>query len=117
MTPGHTRAAVTPSKPPAPNGDGPRPNGHQSLELNPLFTRPGEHDVPRYRLPEAGMEPSTAYQVVHDEVMLDGNARMNLATFVGTWMDDYAGRLNAETADKNMIDKDEYPQTAAIEAR
>jgi glutamate decarboxylase len=63
------------------------------------------------------MEPSTAYQVVHDEVMLDGNARMNLATFVGTWMDDFAGRLNAETADKNMIDKDEYPQTAAIEAR
>jgi glutamate decarboxylase len=63
------------------------------------------------------MEPSTAYQVVHDEVMLDGNARMNLATFVGTWMDDHAGRLNAEVADKNIIDKDEYPQTAAIEAR
>ena len=49
--------------------------------------------------------------------MLDGNARLNLATFVGTWMDPYASRLYAETADKNMVDKDEYPQTAAIETR
>ena len=49
--------------------------------------------------------------------MLDGNARLNLATFVGTWMDDQANRLYAEVADKNMVDKDEYPETAAIEAR
>jgi glutamate decarboxylase len=47
--------------------------------------------------------------------MLDGNARLNLATFVSTWMDDYANRLYAEAFDKNAIDKDEYPQTAAIE--
>ena len=49
--------------------------------------------------------------------MLDGNARLNLATFVGTWMDDHAKRLYLESADKNMIDKDEYPATAAIEDR
>ena len=61
------------------------------------------------------MAPDTAYQIVHDETMLDGNARLNLATFVSTWMDGNANRLYAETYDKNMIDKDEYPQTAAIE--
>ena len=49
--------------------------------------------------------------------MLDGNARFNLATFVTTWMDDEADKLAAATFDKNMIDKDEYPQTADIEAR
>ena len=49
--------------------------------------------------------------------MLDGNARFNLATFVTTWMDEEADRLYAATFDKNMIDKDEYPQTAEIEAR
>ncbi len=49
--------------------------------------------------------------------MLDGNARLNLATFVGTWMDEHAARLYLEAADKNMIDKDEYPQTAAVETR
>jgi glutamate decarboxylase len=49
--------------------------------------------------------------------MLDGNARLNLATFVTTWMEPQAQRLMAETLDKNMIDKDEYPQTAALEQR
>jgi glutamate decarboxylase len=68
-------------------------------------------------MPQRPTAPETAYQIVHDESMLDGNARLNLATFVGTWMDDQSVRIYAEAADKNMIDKDEYPQTAAIETR
>lgn len=63
------------------------------------------------------MLPETAYQIIHDELLLDGNARLNLATFVGTWMEPSAARLYTETFDKNIIDKDEYPQTAAIEER
>ncbi|WP_328308718.1 glutamate decarboxylase [Actinomycetospora sp. NBC_00405] len=91
-------------------------------ELRPVFSRPAElgdrlGDRPRDRLGDDEILPATAYQIVHDETMLDGNARLNLATFVGTWMDDHAGRLYAESADKNMIDKDEYPSTAAIEER
>ena len=58
------------------------------------------------------MPAATAYQIIHDELMLDGNARLNLATFVTTWMEPEAERLIAECASKNMIDKDEYPQTA-----
>jgi len=73
--------------------------------------------VPRDDLPAAGMPADVAYQIVHDELMLDGNARLNLATFVTTWMEPQADRLMAETLDKNMIDKDEYPQTAELEAR
>ena len=87
------------------------------VSINPLFSRHGEASVPRYRLSENGLMPETAYQIVHDELALDGNARLNLATFVGTWMEPQARVLFAETADKNMIDKDEYPQTAAIEDR
>src|SRR4051812_41183748 len=49
--------------------------------------------------------------------MLDGNARLNVATFVSTWMEPQAEKLMAECLDKNMIDKDEYPQTAALETR
>ena len=87
-------------------------------ELRPVFSRPAElAGQPRDRLGDDEILPATAYQIVHDETMLDGNARLNLATFVGTWMDDHAGRLYAESADKNMIDKDEYPSTAAIEER
>jgi glutamate decarboxylase len=87
------------------------------LALNPRFTREVEGGVPKYKLPAGEMLPQTAYQIVHDEMMLDGNARFNLATFVTTWMDDEAVRLSAEAADKNMIDKDEYPATAEIEER
>lgn len=89
-----------------------------SLELNPLFTRPGEaSEFPRFTLPGGESLPETAYQIVHDQAMLDGNARLNLATFVGTWMEPEAVKLYAEAADKNMIDKDEYPRTAAVEYR
>mgnify|MGYP003585023160 CR=1 FL=1 len=73
--------------------------------------------VPLDRIPKHGIAGEAAYQIVHDEAMLDGNARLNLATFVTTWMDDHADRLYAQAYDKNMIDKDEYPATAAIEAR
>jgi glutamate decarboxylase len=73
--------------------------------------------VPRHRMPDDEMDPNVAYQIVHDELMLDGNARLNLATFVGTWMEPQAERLMTETFDKNMIDKDEYPQTAELEMR
>jgi glutamate decarboxylase len=85
--------------------------------LAPRFTRAGMVQVAKNRLPEQAMLPETAHQIVMDEVMLDGNARFNLATFVTTWMDPEADRLYAATFDKNMIDKDEYPQTAEIEAR
>ena len=85
-----------------------------SFEINPLFSRPREATI---ALDQESMLPETAYQVVHDEAMLDGNARLNLATFVGTWMDPMASKLYAEAFDKNMIDKDEYRETAAIEER
>lgn len=75
------------------------------------------HPVPKFRLPEHEMMPECAYHLIHDELMLDGNARLNMATFVTTWMEPQAEKLMAEAFNKNMIDKDEYPQTAAIEER
>ena len=71
--------------------------------------------LPKFRFPSDEIAPSHAFQVIADEMMLDGNARLNLATFVGTWMDDEATKLYVEAADKNMVDKDEYPATAAVE--
>ena len=87
------------------------------LTVVPRFTRAGMIDVPKTRMPDDPMLPETAFEIVRDEVMLDGNARFNLATFVTTWMDAEADALYAATVDKNMIDKDEYPQTAEIENR
>jgi glutamate decarboxylase len=88
------------------------------LLLSPIYARPGEAiRAPRHTIPPAEMDPDTAFQFVRDELMLDGNARLNLATFVTTWMEPQAERLMAETFDKNMIDKDEYPRTAELEQR
>jgi glutamate decarboxylase len=87
------------------------------LEINPIYFREESREIPRYKLPEHGVLPRTALQVVRDELILDGNARLNLATFVTTWMEPEAELLMAETAAKNMIDKDEYPQTAELERR
>ncbi|WP_329456427.1 glutamate decarboxylase [Streptomyces sp. NBC_01497] len=92
------------------------------LSLNPFF---GDADPvsamnsapPTHELPAGPMPPATAYQLVHDELMLDGNSRLNLATFVTTWMEPQADVLMNECRDKNMIDKDEYPRTAELERR
>src|ERR1700677_19768 len=73
--------------------------------------------VPKYRFPSREQSPRHAYSIVHDELMLDGNARMNLATFCQTWVESEVHRLMDECLDKNIVDKDEYPQTAEIEAR
>jgi glutamate decarboxylase len=78
---------------------------------------PEEIVAPRHELRELSIPASSAYDLITSELLLDGSARLNLATFVTTWMPGPAARLMAETADKNMIDKDEYPQTADIEAR
>jgi glutamate decarboxylase len=94
------------------------PPADDCLSVRPQFARPGAPGLlPRLRLPEHEMGPDAAYQFVHDELMLDGNARLNLATFVTTWMEPQARTLIDECLDKNMIDKDEYPQTAELERR
>ncbi len=49
--------------------------------------------------------------------MLDGNSRQNLATFCQTWEEPQVHKLMELSIDKNMIDRDEYPQTAEIERR
>ncbi|CAE7829090.1 clsA, partial [Symbiodinium microadriaticum] len=72
--------------------------------------------VPKYKFPADEKDPRHVYSVVHDELMLDGNSRQNLATFCQTWVEPEVHKLMDECLDKNMVDKDEYPQTAEIEA-
>ena len=76
----------------------------EQLAVAPLFSLETE-TIPRHELPDGEMPPDVAYQLIHDELMLDGNARLNVATFVSTWMEPQAEKLMAECFDKNMIDK------------
>ena len=82
---------------------------------NPALER--EISPPLDALAAGPVPADVAYQLIHDELIVDGSARLNLATFVTTWMEPQARALMAESVDKNMIDKDEYPQTAEIENR
>ncbi len=82
-----------------------------------LPTHHGGGELPIDRIATTGVGAEAAYEAIRSQLLLDGQARLNLATFVTTWMPSIGARLMAETADKNMIDKDEYPQTADIEAR
>jgi glutamate decarboxylase len=73
--------------------------------------------MPKYQMPAREHDPRHVYRLVADELMLDGNARQNLATFCQTWLEPEVHALMDLTLDKNMIDKDEYPQTAELESR
>ncbi|HST55791.1 MAG TPA: glutamate decarboxylase [Solirubrobacteraceae bacterium] len=75
------------------------------------------HEIPKYRLPAHGISADAAYQLVHDELNLDGNPALNLASFVTSWMEPQADRIATETLAKNLIDQDEYPQTEVVHER
>lgn len=73
--------------------------------------------VPKYEMPEEGMPARAAYQIIHDELNLDGNPSLNLASFVTTWMEPEANQLIMDSIGKNYVDNDEYPQTEVIQDR
>ncbi|MDF1779613.1 MAG: glutamate decarboxylase [Rhizobiaceae bacterium] len=89
----------------------------QSTLQDIYSTDASKNNLPKYRMPDGRAEPHAAYSLVRDELLLDGNARQNLATFCTTWVEDEVKQLMTDAVDKNMIDKDEYPQTAEIENR
>jgi glutamate decarboxylase len=75
------------------------------------------HEIPKFEVPADGLDAEVAYQLVHDELNLDGNPALNLASFVTSWMEPAADRLATDTLNKNMIDQDEYPRTEVIHER
>jgi glutamate decarboxylase len=89
----------------------------RSPDADIFGTEAADIAVPKYRMPERGMRPDVAHELVRDELFLDGNARQNLATFCQTWLDPEVHQLMDLSIDKNMIDKDEYPATAELENR
>ena len=70
--------------------------------------------VPAETIPEKGMPAETAYQIVKDETFPQTQPRLNLATFVTTYMDDYGTRLMNEAVGINYIDETEYPRVAVM---
>ncbi|HMK53735.1 MAG TPA: glutamate decarboxylase [Methanobacteriaceae archaeon] len=73
--------------------------------------------IPKYEIPEEGMPAKAAYQLIHEELNLDGNPALNLASFVTTWMEPEADQLIMDSIGKNYVDNDEYPQTSVLQDR
>jgi len=87
--------------------------GHASTYSQRYF----DQEIPKYQIPEKSMPANAAYQLIHDELSMDANASLNLASFVTTWMEPEVVQLMNENMHKNFIDHDEYPQTEIIHNR
>ncbi|KAK3442483.1 hypothetical protein EUGRSUZ_B02632 [Eucalyptus grandis] len=73
--------------------------------------------LPRFKMPENSIPKEAAYQIINDELMLDGNPRLNLASFVTTWMEPECDKLIMDSINKNYVDMDEYPVTTELQNR
>ncbi|EJF65670.1 glutamate decarboxylase [Dichomitus squalens LYAD-421 SS1] len=96
------------------------PGAHSSTDHHAVHgygARYGTEPIPKYRLPSKGTDAEATYQLLHDELTLDGNPALNLASFVHTWMPKQADQLMMENISKNLIDQDEYPMTQVIHTR
>ncbi len=93
------------------------PDDRDSMDDNIYASSDLSGSLPKHHFPEDEHSPRHAYAAVRDELMLDGNSRQNLATFCQTWLEPEVRQLMTDCIDKNLVDKDEYPQTAEIEAR
>ncbi|XP_015071111.1 glutamate decarboxylase [Solanum pennellii] len=76
-----------------------------------------QEPLPKFKIPKKSMPKEAAYQIVNDELMLDGNPRLNLASFVSTWMEPECDKLIMSSINKNYVDMDEYPVTTELQNR
>ncbi|KAF3538372.1 hypothetical protein F2Q69_00018943 [Brassica cretica] len=73
--------------------------------------------LPRFKMPGNSIPNEAAYQIMHDELMLDGNSRLNLASFLTTWMEPECDKLIMASINKNYVEKHAYPITTELQNR
>lgn len=91
-------------------GEAPEPNGADAGIEDVYSTRLSRRTLPKRRVPEREADPVAVLELIRSELAMDGNSSQNLATFCTTWAEPEVHALMDECLDKNMIDKDEYPQ-------
>eukprot|EP01025_Chloroclados_australasicus_P008035 TRINITY_DN12763_c1_g1_i1.p2 TRINITY_DN12763_c1_g1~~TRINITY_DN12763_c1_g1_i1.p2 ORF type:complete len:494 (-),score=65.96 TRINITY_DN12763_c1_g1_i1:429-1910(-) len=73
--------------------------------------------IPKHRIPNSSTPSNVVYQSIKDLRMLDSNPRLNLASFVTTWMEEEAEKLMMESLNVNFIDADQYGSSTEIHNR
>ncbi|KAF1989218.1 glutamate decarboxylase [Aulographum hederae CBS 113979] len=74
-------------------------------------------ELSKFKIPHDGAPADAVHQMLKDELDLDGRPNLNLASFVGTYMEKEAEQLMIENLSKNMSDADEYPAMMDMHAR
>ncbi|CAM0904467.1 unnamed protein product [Alopecurus aequalis] len=92
-------------------------NPDESLISSTFASRYVRTALPRFKIPEQSIPKDAAYQIINDELMLDGNPRLNLASFVTTWMEPECDKLIQASVNKNYVNMDEYPVTTELQNR
>jgi len=69
--------------------------------------RPGE--VPQHKMPDKGIMPVVAYQMITDFLDLDGMNNQNMASFLTTYCDEEANKLILKCIPRNFADHNAYP--------
>ncbi|XP_021291952.1 glutamate decarboxylase-like [Herrania umbratica] len=93
------------------------PAAEQQVYISTFASRYVRQSLPRFKMPNSSMPKEAAYQIINDELMLDGNPRLNLASFVTTWMEPECDQLMLAAINKNYVDMDEYPVTTELQNR
>ncbi len=95
-----------------------KPHQQENPYITPIYGgRWDTQPIEKKTIPEDSLMPDVAYRIVADEMNLEGNPALNMATFVTTWMEPQADELIKIGATKNLVDEDEYPQLKVIEER
>ena len=76
-----------------------------------------QQEISKFKIPKEGAPADAVHQMLKDELDLDGRPNLNLASFVGTYMEREAEALVVENLSKNMSDADEYPAMMAMHMR
>ncbi len=92
-------------------------NTEDEIVFDAYTTSATKESIPKYQIPDKPNDSNVIVDLLLDELLLDGNAKQNLATFCQTYANEDTRVIMDQCINKNMIDKDEYPQTAEIESR
>ncbi|KAF5094993.1 hypothetical protein D0Z03_001929 [Geotrichum reessii] len=105
------------NKSPGTSGDYRTASSIEHRVVNPYSSNYSTQPIPKFRIPEEGSNPDTSYQLIKDDLELDGKPSLNLASFVNTYIDPYAEKLAVENINKNLADNDEYPALISLHER
>ncbi|ESZ98453.1 glutamate decarboxylase [Sclerotinia borealis F-4128] len=93
------------------------PKGETS-HITPYSTRyASQQEISKFEIPQEGAPADSVHQMLKDELDLDGRPNLNLASFVGTYMENHAEQLMFENISKNLADADEYPAMMEMHSR